>query len=128
MPTEQDFDLSAAGLRADGSDLRISLAVLAKKLEEALPQCTHVERRGGGLLGRGEKQVRALQVQIGENCFALTVTDGRLEGVRERQVGGISIKRESLDPQSWVGELTAQLQQEAQRSAQARTALEGLLG
>lgn len=128
MPTEQDFDLSAAGLRADGGDLRISLQVLASKLETALPQCTRVERRGGGLLGRGEKQVRALRVQIGETCFQLTVNDGRLEGFRERQVGGISIKREPLDPQIWVSELTVLLQQEAQRSAQARTALEGLLG
>ena len=34
MSAEDDFDLSAAGLRADGSDLRISIEVLASKLEE----------------------------------------------------------------------------------------------
>ncbi|HEY7934193.1 MAG TPA: hypothetical protein VID48_10250 [Solirubrobacteraceae bacterium] len=128
MPEQEDFDLSAAGLRADGTDLKISLQVLASKLEQSLPQCTRVERHGGGLLGRGEKQIRRVQVEIGGCCFQLAVTDGRLEGFRERQVGGISIKRESLDPQTWVSELTAQLQAEAQRSAQARTALEGLLG
>ncbi len=49
----QDFDLSAAGLRADGDDLRISVEVLAGKLEESLPGMTRVQRRGGGLLGRG---------------------------------------------------------------------------
>ncbi|MGH2833667.1 MAG: hypothetical protein ACRDK2_12910 [Solirubrobacteraceae bacterium] len=128
MSSEQDFDLSAAGLRADGTDLTISLEVLAGKLESTLPQCTRVERHGGGLLGRGPKQVRRVQVQIGDICLALAVTDGRLEGFRERQVGGISIKREPLDPQSWVSELTLQLRDEAQRSAQARSALEGLLG
>jgi hypothetical protein len=31
--TEETFDLSAAGLRADGTDLRISIEVLASKLE-----------------------------------------------------------------------------------------------
>ncbi len=40
MPTEQDFDLSAAGLRADGTDLRISVEVLASKLEESLPDAS----------------------------------------------------------------------------------------
>jgi hypothetical protein len=124
---EEDFDLSAAGLRADGTDLKISLQVLASKLESALPQCTRVERHGGGLLGRGEKQVRMVQVQLGGTNFQLAVKDGRLEGFRERQVGGIAIKREPLDPQAWVSELAAQLQDEAQRSAQARSALEGLL-
>jgi hypothetical protein len=70
MPTEEDFDLTAAGLRADGTDLRISLEVLASKLEEALPQHTHVERHGGGLLGRGEKRVRRLRVDLGGSCYA----------------------------------------------------------
>jgi len=37
MPTDETFDLSAAGLRADGGDLRISVEVLAAKLESSLP-------------------------------------------------------------------------------------------
>src|ERR1700733_9406432 len=73
MPTEQDFDLSAAGLRADGTDLRISVEVLASKLEESLPGRIHVERRGGGLLGRGPKRVRQVRIELGGNCYQLTV-------------------------------------------------------
>jgi hypothetical protein len=110
MPTEQDFDLSAAGLRADGTDLRISIEVLASKLEESLPGRIHVERRGGGLLGRGEKHVRLVRVELGGNCYQLTVEGDRVEGFRERQVGGISIKREALDPSTWVTALTSDLQ------------------
>jgi hypothetical protein len=128
MAIEQDFDLSAAGLRADGEDLRVSLEVLASKLEASLPQCTRVERRGGGLLGRGAKQVRLVRVELGEMRYQLTLDGGRIEGSRERQVGGISIKREPLDPQAWIGALAVELRAEAQRSAQARAALEGLLG
>lgn len=127
MPAEDDFDLSAAGLRADGSDLRISVEVLASKLESSLPSQTRVERRGGGLLGRGEKRVRQLQVNLGDTSYELTVAE-RIEGFRKREVGGIAIKRESLDPSEWVNALAADLREEAQRSAEARTALERLVG
>jgi hypothetical protein len=128
MPTDQDFDLSAAGLRADGTDLRISVEVLASKLEESLPGRIHVERRGGGLLGRGEKHVRLVRIELSGNCYQLTVEGDRVEGFRERQVGGISIKREALDPGAWVTALTNELQAEAERSTEARAALERLLG
>jgi hypothetical protein len=128
MSSEDTFDLSAAGLRADGSDLRISVEVLAGKLEASLPGRTRVERRGGGLLGRGEKHVRRLHVELGGCAYELSVEDGRVQAFRERQVGGISIKREPLPPDEWVAALTRELQSEAQRSAEARAALEGLVG
>jgi len=129
--TEETFDLSAAGLRANGTDLRISIEVLAAKLETSLPARTRVERRGGGLLGRGQKQVRQIQVDLGTDSgtrYQLVVEGDRIEGFRERQSGGISIKREPLNPDEWVAALTADLQDEAQRSAEARAALEGLIG
>jgi hypothetical protein len=126
--SDEDFDLSAAGLRADGTDLRISVEVLASKLESSLPGCTRVERHGGGLLGRGERRVRQLKVDLGGATYQLTIDGERIEGSRERRVGGISIKREPLAPDEWVAALTAELREEAQRSAQARAALEGLVG
>jgi hypothetical protein len=127
---EETFDLSAAGLRADGTDLRISVEVLAAKLESSLPGRTRVERRGGGLLGRGEKHVRQIQVELGSGSgttYQLTIDGDRVEGFRERKSGGIAIKREPLDPDAWIAALTAELQSEAQRSAEARAALEGLV-
>lgn len=130
MPADETFDLSAAGLRSDGTDLRISVEVLAAKLESTLPGRTRVERRGGGLLGRGEKHVRQIQVELGSDSgtrYELTIDDGRVEGFRERKSGGIAIKREALDPDQWIAALTAELQSEAQRSAEARQALEGLV-
>jgi hypothetical protein len=127
---DDTFDLSAAGLRADGTDLRISVEVLAAKLESSLPGRTRVERRGGGLLGRGEKHVRQIQVDLGAGSgtrYQLTIDGDRVEGFRERKSGGIAIKREPLDPDQWIAALTAELQAEAERSAEARTALEGLV-
>src|SRR6202035_5840957 len=128
MSAEDDFDLSAAGLRSDGSDLRISVEALASKLESSLPGQTRVERRGGGLLGRGEKRVRRLQVALGDTSYELTVVADRVEGNRERKVGGIPIRGEPLDPGQWVSALTADLREEAERSAEARAALERLMG
>jgi hypothetical protein len=125
--SEDTFDLAAAGLRGDGSDLAISIEVLAAKLEQALPGQARVERRGGGLLGRGDKRVRAVRVELGTAAYLLGVNGGRVEGFRERQVGGISIKREPLAPDEWIAALTADLRAEAQRSAHARAALEELL-
>jgi hypothetical protein len=130
MPSDESFDLSAAGLRADGTDLRISVEVLAAKLESSLPGRTRVQRRGGGLLGRGEKHVRQIQVEIGSGggtTYQLTIEGDRVEGFRERKSGGIAIKREPLDPDAWIAALTEELQSEAQRSAEARAALEGLV-
>ena len=131
MGTEETFDLSAAGLRADGTDLRISIEVLAAKLETSLPARTRVQRSGGGLLGRGPKHVRQIQIDLGADSgtrYELTVDGDRVEGFRERKSGGISIKREPLTPDGWVAALTAELQNEAQRSAEARAALQGLIG
>jgi hypothetical protein len=133
MSADETFDLSAAGLRADGTDLRISVEVLAAKLESSLPGRTRVERRGGGLLGRGEKHVRQIQVDLGSGTgaggvtYELTIDGDRVEGFRERKSGGIAIKREPLDPDAWIAALTEELQSEAQRSAEARAALEGLV-
>jgi len=124
---DESFDLAAAGLRADGADLHISLEVLASKLEESLPDSAHVERSGGGLLGRRERRVRRLRVDLGEMRYQLTIDGARVEGFRERQVGGIAIKREPLDPGRWIAALAADLRAEAERSAQARAALESLL-
>ncbi len=102
--------------------------MLASKLESSLPGRCRVERHGGGLLGRGAKRVRRLTIDLGGSTYELNVSDERIEGFRGRQVGGISIKREPLTPDAWVAALTAELHTEAQRSAQARSALEGLLG
>jgi hypothetical protein len=125
---EESFDLAAAGLRQDGAELATSLEVLASKLENALPGRAMVQRRGSGLLGRGPKHVRDVRVELGDCCYRLEVADGRVSGSRERQSGGIAIKREALDPSAWVEALTQDLREEAQRSDEARGALERLLG
>ena len=126
MDADQSFDLDAAGLRADDQDVVTSLEVLAGKLEEALPTHTRVERRGRGLFGR-EKFVARIEVRLGGSVLSLRRVDGRIEGWREREVGGISIKREPLGVEAWVSALAQELREASGRSTEAREALTRLL-
>ncbi len=124
----EDFDLAAAGLRLDGADVAGSTEVLAAKLERALPGRVSIRRSGGGLLGRGPKRVRELRLEVGSCQYELLIDGDRMQGWRGREVRGVAIKREALDPARWLAALTADLQEEAERSSEARAALERLLG
>ena len=126
MDADDSFDLDAAGLRADDRDVATSLEVLAGKLEQALPTHTRVERRGRGLFGR-EKLVTGIEVRLGGCVLSLRRSNGRIEGWREREVGGISIKREPLGVEAWVSALAQELREASGKSAEARDALTRLL-
>jgi hypothetical protein len=127
VAAEEDFDLDAAGLRLDGGDLAVSVEVLASKLEAALPSAVKVQRRRKSALSK-DLRVKEIEVRLGASCFSLCVQDGAVEAWRGREVGGIRVKRESLDPQEWVIALAQELHSQAQRSAEARSALASLLG
>jgi len=120
-----DFDLSAAGLRAGGSDLATALEVLAAKLEDALGSNTDV-RRKRKLLGKAGP-VAEINVRIGESRYSLCPTSTGASASRQREVGGIAIKRESLSIDDWLSGLTRDLEAEARRSAAARASLDRLL-
>jgi len=121
------FDLDAAGLRADGADVATAVEVLARKLELALPAQATVRRRSRRLLSR-DKVVEGIEVRLGDWRYALDVRDGRAEAAREQAVRGIVIRREPLELAAWVQSLTGELREQAATSADARAALERLVG
>jgi hypothetical protein len=123
----QDFDLDAAGLRADGADVVTSVEVLAAKLEDALPAQTTVERRSKRLFG-GDKVVTAIEVRLGEGRWALQCKGRQVDAAREHEVRGVVIRREPLDLDAWIRGLAAELRRQAETSEKARTALSTLLG
>lgn len=122
-PEAPDFDVLAASLRADSSDLTTFVEVLATKLEGALPGATRVER--GGLFG--PKRVKRITVELGDERFDLTATGGKVEPMRASAVRGIVLKREPLSLDRWIEELSRRLAAEATESEQARLALQRLL-
>ncbi|MEA2167835.1 MAG: hypothetical protein QOF76_1135 [Solirubrobacteraceae bacterium] len=122
-----DFDLAAAGLRAEGGDALSGVEVLARKLEDSLPGRARVQRCSVRFLSR-EKRVEQIDVDLGETTYQLT-SDGRsIGGTRGQAVRGITIKREELGLDDWVRRLTEDLHELAGSSTEARAALERLLG
>ena len=121
------FDLDAAGLRVDNADVAAYVEALAHKLEIALPGQTTVQRRAKKLLSR-EKVVESIQVQLGDHTYALRAHGHRVEASRGKAVRNVTIRNEPLELDDWVRALAGDLRARADESAEARAALDRLVG
>jgi hypothetical protein len=122
---EGSFDMVAAGLRADATDLNAFVEALAVKLEGALPGRVTIARQGG-LFSRS-KGVREISVDMGDSRYSLVSNGGRIETTRRNEVRGIAIKSEPLELDEWIAALSRELEAAARESADGRQALERLL-
>jgi hypothetical protein len=120
------FDLVAASLRADTTDLNAFVEALAVKLEGALPDSVRVDRKGGGLLSR-EKRVRRISVGMDEARYDLERVGESIEASRCNEVRGIVIKSERLGLDEWIDALSRELMNRAQQSERSMLALQRLL-
>jgi hypothetical protein len=120
------FDLVAASLRADTTDLNAFVEALAVKLEGALPDSVRVDRKGGGLLSR-EKRVRRISIGMDEARYDLERVGGSIETSRCNEVRGIVIKSERLGLDEWIDALSRELTNRAQQSERSMLALQRLL-
>ena len=121
-----DFDLAAAGLRADGADQMASVEALARKLELALPGRARVQRRSVRFLS-SQKRVESIDVDLGDWSYALRSDGHNVSTLRGQTVRGVTIKREELALEAWVRSLATHLHALSESSAEARAALERLL-
>jgi hypothetical protein len=122
----EDFDLLAASLRADTSDLRAYVEALAAKLEGALPGSVRIARRGRGLFG-GAKRVEHIAVALGPDELELQSDDGRVSCRRRTVVRGIALKNEELSLDEWIDSVSRALVDQAAESERGRAALARLL-
>jgi hypothetical protein len=120
------FDLVAASLRADTTDLNAFVEALAVKLEGALPDSVRVDRRGGGLLSR-QKRVRRISIGMDEARYDLERNGESIEASRCNEVRGIVIKSERLGLDEWIDALSRELTNRAQQSERSMLALQRLL-
>jgi hypothetical protein len=120
------FDLVAASLRADTTDLNAFVEALAVKLEGALPDSVKVDRKGGGLLSRG-KRVRRISIGMDEARYDLERVGESIQTSRCNEVRGIVIKSERLGLDEWIDALSRELMQRAQQSERSMLALQRLL-
>jgi hypothetical protein len=120
-----DFDLIAASLRADMTDLDAFFEGLAAKLEAAVPQAVRITRAKLGF--RGPKVVAAITIMTGPVSLELKRAGAQLQATKARVSGGIVLKTEQLDVEEWLTELTGALKALAGASERARLALERVL-
>jgi hypothetical protein len=120
------FDLVAASLRADTTDLAAFVEALAVKLEGALPDGVTVERRGDGLLSRA-KRVRRISIGMDEARYDLERVGDSIQTSRCNEVRGIVIKSERLGLDEWIDALSRELTERARQSERSRLALQRLL-
>jgi hypothetical protein len=121
-----DLDLSAASLRADGRDLPAFVNALAVRLEEAVPGRVSVERKRAGLFS-GEKVVKRIVCEVGEEQYVLEAEGGRVVATCGKAVRGITIRTETLPVAEWSRRLVEAIGREADTSLEAYQALHGLV-
>jgi len=119
-----DLELAAASLRADGSDVHLLVKVLADQLSDALGSRLTVERAGRF---RKSEAIRSLSIAMGDDQFDAVVDGGTLRCTIGHTSGGIRIRSEKVDVDTWLNRLLTVLQAEAANSQAVRLALEQMV-
>ena len=118
-----DFDLVAASIRADASDLRTFLNVIATKLDGALPGHVTIQREGG--IFTKDRSVRLVKVALGVRRYELEWANGEVDARVGAAGSNEALSRVSLD--QCIEMLSRDLVEQARTSTQARSAMDGLL-
>ncbi|MGC8510529.1 MAG: hypothetical protein ACP5PB_06625 [Acidimicrobiales bacterium] len=125
-PPDDSYDLAlaAASLRANAADLTALLTSLADQLADTLGTRLRVQRGGRR---RRDATVSAVTVALGSDEFTAALDDGDVRCQVAHVSGGIRIRNEALDLQSWLVRLLDALRAEAAHSDRARAALEHIV-
>jgi hypothetical protein len=123
------FDMVAASIRADASDLETFFRVLVAKMADALGDRVTV-KRSGGLLKR-DRPVTGVEMDLTTGGGGVVLTASRdhnaISCTVARRVRGISPSTKEVPMSEWIDELVAALAEEAKRSQQTWSSLHGLL-
>ncbi len=129
-PDSPSLDMVTAALRADSADVAIYARVLTESLGEALPPgCVTVDRdrsMSDRMRGRAG-QVSKITVRLGEQVLTLGVQGGVPVAEVCRQVRGVVLSRQQVQPGVWAEELARALVTHAEQNAEAAQALRRLV-
>jgi hypothetical protein len=127
QPPDQSFDLSMAvsQLASDSTDARIMLKLLASQLADALGDRLVVEHGGGRF--RKSDEIKSLRVTLGNDSLEAAVQGPSVRCTIGHSSGGIRIRSEQVDMNTWLTRLLGTLQVEAATSEQTRVALENIV-
>lgn len=120
------FGVAATLSKQYAADQREFLELLASMLQGALPEEAEIVRRGGLF---SKKTIAKVVVTFGDYRYTLEDPGrGPLQATRTRIVRGIALKTEPVPVETWLAELSANLDERARTSATAREALARLVG
>jgi hypothetical protein len=125
MDDSFDLDMAAASLRADNSDVHILLKVLVDQLKDTLGDRLRIERAGGRF--RKSEAIQSVQLSMGSDHFEAVVDGTGLNCTIGHASGGIRIRSDRVELQTWMAKLLGALQTEAAHSQTARLALENIV-
>jgi hypothetical protein len=125
MDDSFDLELAASSLRAEGSDVRILVKVLVDQLTDALGPRLEVERAGGRF--RKSEEVRSIAIALEDDRFDAVVDGNILRCTIGHSSGGIRIRSEKVDMDTWLRRLLTVLKAEAVNSQAVRLALESMV-
>ena len=120
-----DLELAAASLRADGTDVRILVKVLADQLADALGSRLEVKRTGGRF--KRSDDIRSIRITIDDDQFDGEVDGNTLRCTIGHSSGGIRIRSEKVGVDDWLSRLLTTLKAEAAHSQAVRQALESMV-
>jgi hypothetical protein len=125
MDDSMDLELAAASLRADGTDVRILVKVLADQLADALGSRLEVQRSRGRF--RKSDEIRSIRISIDDDQFEAEVDGDTLRCAIGHSSGGIRIRSEKVSVDIWIARLLGVLKAEAAHSESVRRALETIV-
>lgn len=126
MDDSMDLELAAASLRADGSDVRILVKVLADLLADALGSRLEVQRSGGRFRKKPD-EIRSIRISLDDDQFDAEVDGDSLRCTIGHSSGGIRIRSEKVGVDAWLAQLLTLLKAEAAHSQAVRQALETIV-
>ena len=125
-PGRNDFDLAAAWTRLSVSDLRAFVEALAVRLEAALPDVVHVDRRRDGLLS-SSRHVSRIEVRAEATTLTLDVERGHLIPRRSKIVRGVTIGTSEMTMPDWLEEILHHTHARGERAGATHDALHTFL-
>jgi hypothetical protein len=119
-----DLSMAVAQLASNSTDSRIMLKLLVSQLADALGDRIAVERAGRF---RKSDEIKSVRITLGNDTLEAEVAGPSVRCSIGHSSGGIRIRSEQVDMNTWLTRLLSILQSEAAHSEQTRVALENIV-
>ncbi len=121
------FDLSMAvsSLQSNAIDTRIMLKLLIEQLQDVLGDRIRIENAGTRF--RKSDEIKSVQITLGNDTLQADVEGASVKCSIGHASGGIRIRSEQVDMNTWLTRLLTTLSNEAAHSEHTRIALEHIV-